>query len=501
MSNSNFKYTSRSYQDIYFRLKEKYPHYDDSMFSEIAGMFDTFSEVMNAVVSDLMDPKTRESAYFRAAFMGYDPVESEPATTVLTVKLRQEMTKTFQKGEQFSGISSISGDYIYYEVPDQVVVTGETVAVPVKQQRTYTGVEIGKIQRSTEFAEIHVRSEKYRGLVKSSLEVFIEGEKWNRVTNFDKSGVDDKDYVVCYKNTGEWFISFGDGVKGKLPNLSDVVTANFAVTKGLAGRMKAGEINQSVSNDPDIEVVTNIEDVVNGNDPETVSSILRNAAATTRLRDAIFYDEDLEIAAMKSSSSVVKAKGKGESGIGSIYIVPAGGGIPTVQLKEQVFTFVQKLTAFENQPLNVLDPPYVQPVIQAQISFRKNVLEEKKDVVRAICRFALILCSSAVDIQVLESFADNGIDVTRRLIINPIWGIDFTAEENGALAFIVRQWEQLLGARKYRDFGQSLELGDLYIMGNGLYDYGVDEFHLISPTAITVIGELEIVNSAIVEVL
>ena len=111
------------------------------------------------------------------------------------------------------------------------------------------------------------------------------------------------------------------------------------------------------------------------------------------------------------------------------------------------------------------------------------------------------MCSTAIDIQVLESFADNGVDATRRLIINPIWGFSFTAEENEALAYIVRQWQALLGARQYRDFGQSLELGDLYIMGNGLYDFGVDEFNLVSPTTITVIDDLQMINCDSVEVI
>jgi len=52
----------------------------------------------------------------------------------------------------------------------------------------------------------------------------------------------------------------------------------------------------------------------------------------------------------------------------------------------------------------------------------------------------------------------------------------FTSSENDALEYIIDKWIDLLGDREYREWGQDLEVGSLWIMGDALYEYGVDLF-------------------------
>ena len=85
-------------------------------------------------------------------------------------------------------------------------------------------------------------------------------------------------------------------------------------------------------------------------------------------------------------------------------------------------------------------------------------------------------------VKSLGYYDDNGIDACRTDKINTIWSWAFTSDENDALAYIIEEWKSMLGDRDYREWGQPLEVGNIWRMGDSLYDYGVDLFSLTSPT-------------------
>ena len=69
-----------------------------------------------------------------------------------------------------------------------------------------------------------------------------------------------------------------------------------------------------------------------------------------------------------------------------------------------------------------------------------------------------------------------------------------------ALEYIINKWQTLLGDREYREWDQDMEVGDLWIIGNSLYDYGVDLFSLTSPTTNTAVASDEIIDTGVVTV-
>jgi hypothetical protein len=85
-------------------------------------------------------------------------------------------------------------------------------------------------------------------------------------------------------------------------------------------------------------------------------------------------------------------------------------------------------------------------------------------------------------------------------VINTVWAWNFTSDENAALQFIIDSWIDLLGDRPYREWGQDLEVGNLWIMGDNLYDYGVDVFSLTTPATNIVANDTTIINTGTVTV-
>jgi hypothetical protein len=211
----------------------------------------------------------------------------------------------------------------------------------------------------------------------------------------------------------------------------------------------------------------------------------------------VWSQEDLEIAARSSSSSVQKALGLPGTGAASIHIVPSGGGVPSAGLLTTVETYVQALTQFGAMPITGVAPNYVAANVTATATIRTGFVSAT---VLDLVAFALTLVTSEIDNQVIEYWRDNGIDATRINVINVLWSWAFTEDENPALEYIIQKWVSLLGDREYREWGQDLEVGDLWIIGNSLQEYGVDIFSISSPTSNIAAASDEMISTGTITV-
>jgi hypothetical protein len=477
-----FKHTSRSYYDVYNAFISAYPNKPTWIFKEMSGLFDFQSELMNRIATDILYHKTKESAYAFAASCDYDPVEADGATVELTITLNEAMEKTLDIGYQVGGRSTSSGTTIIYELLAAGTSVGDTISVNAKQKETITDYLIGTIENTDDFYDYPING--YTGIIKSSISLLVGSITWTRVDNFDNSSSTDTHFQLIYQSGGKARIRFGNGITGKKPAINSSIYGTFEVTKGLSGRLSSEEITINVGQDNDISSITNNYDTSGGNDSESISSIIRNSRGSVRLRNMIWSEEDLETAARSTSSNVQKAKGVGGVGSATIYIVPSGGGTPPDGLKSEVDTYVTSYTQFGLMPISIEDPDYVVVDISVTATIRDGFNEAT---VKNLIRFAMTLISTEFDNQVIEHYEDNGIDSCREVIINRYWAWAFTSDENDALEYIIKKWKSLLGTRDYREFGQDFEVGDIWIMGNSLYSYGVDIFDVSdSPSNITV---------------
>lgn len=496
MRKNTYKHTSRTYFDIYNALTSAYPNSPTWLFNEMAGLFDFTSELMNRVANDILYPSTREAAYGFAARCDYTPVEADGATATLTITLTGAMAKTITAGTQFGGISSATGDFVVFEVTANASSGGgSSISASVKQTETKTSVDLGTVTGTDDFADYPI--DGYLNIIKDSISLVIDGNSWTRVENFDNSISTDKHFKILYQANGKARLQFGNDSTGAKPPVNETIYGTFKVTKGNSGKMEIGEINVDIAGDSDISSLTNAAATSGGNDSESVDSIIRNSSANVRLRDAVWSVEDLETAARSASSSVQKALGVGALGAAIIQVIPSGGGNPSGALKTAVDNYVTALTQFGIMPITVNDPSYVTVNVTATVTVRSGFTA---GTVRNLVEFAMNLATSAIDNEIIEYYDDNGIDACRTDKINTIYALAFTSDENDALAFIIDQWKDLLGDRYFREWGQPLEVGDLWIMGNGLYDYGVDVFALSAPTTNTSASATQIIDTGTVTI-
>ena len=490
-----YKHNARSYYDVYNALIAAYPNKPTWIFKELSGLFDHSSELINRIATDILYPTTRESAYAFAALCDYSPVEIDGATDTLTITLTSAMAKTLAIGYQVGGVSPSTGRIVTFETTAVGNSGGtDTITVACKQKKSISDRNIGTVLNSEDFYDYPI--DGYVNIIKNSIVLTIDSVDWTAVDNFDDSGPTDLHFRIIYQSSGKCRIQFGDGVTGKKPTINSIIYASFDTTEGLRGRMDAGTLNINVGGDGEISAITNAGST-GGNNAESIKSIIRNARANVRLRDIVWSKEDLETAARASSSSVQKALGIPGTGAASIHIVPSGGGVPSAGLLTTVETYVQAKTQFGSMPITGVAPNYVAVSPTATITVRSGFVSAT---VIKLVKFALTLCTSAIDNQVIEYYEDNGIDACRVDIINVLWAWSFTESENVALEYIINKWQSLLGDREYREWGQDMEVGDLWIMGNSLYDYGCDLFSLSSPTTNTTANADEIISTGTVTV-
>jgi len=493
-----FKLIQRSYFDVYNALKSAYSTLPDWLWVILASFFEMISEITNNIATDLLTPFTRESAYSFAANNDYEPLEADGATVTETVTLTGAMVKTLPAGYQVGGISSITNQLVYFEATAAASSGGtDTISLPLKQQRTYTDINIGTIENAVDWLELPI--DGYTGIIKSSISLTINSLGWTRVDNFDASITTDRHFVILYQSNGKARVQFGNGTLGLKPPIGFPVFATFATTLGTTGRLGANTITINIGKDADILSITNASAASGGNNSESIASILRNARTNVRLRDAVFFATDLESASLQASSSVGKALGIPGEGAAIIQVIPIGGGLPSAGLKTTVETYVKALTLFGAVPITANDPSYVDTAITATVTIRTGFTAAT---VRDITKFGLTLVSSAIDKEIIEYYQDNGIDMTRTDKINPIWSFTFTSSENDALEYIINKWIDLLGGGTdpYREWGDPLEVGQLWQMGDSLYDYGVDVFNLTAPVSNVTTTSTQIINTTSVTV-
>lgn len=491
-----YQHNDWGYFQIYNKLTGKYPNKPTWMFKELSGLVDHQVELQNNIALDILSPRTRESAYSFAYRCGYDPIESNGSTTTLTITLTGAMAKTLPIGYQNGGVSSITGNFVYFELTAVGDSGGtDTITVAAMQKRTYTDIAIGTILSQDNYYELPING--YTNIIRSSISLTINSLGWTRVDNFDNSISTDRHFLLYYQNDGKTIIIFPNGVNGEKPPLNEAVTATFSTTNGLNGIMNANEIIVNVGGDTDVLTVDNAAKTSGGNNPESITSIIRNARVYLRSKNIVWSKADLELYAKVADSSVVKALGIPGIGNTNIHIIPSGGGAPGAPLKAIVDTFVTSKTQFGVMPVTVSDPNYLTAAVTADITVITGYMPAK---VQDLVEFAMTLVTCAYDNQVTEAYIDNGINKTRTDIINILWAWAFAEADEEALEFIVNKWLSLLGSRDYRDWDQDLEIGQLWIMGDSMYSHGVDVFSLTLPIANVTTTQFQIIDSGVITV-
>ena len=150
----------------------------------------------------------------------------------------------------------------------------------------------------------------------STLQIRINGVKWEERSSFEESSHADKVYVVRINELGKTTVILGDGVSGRRPPEGlDNIKARYRVGIGTAGNLDANKFTILPKRPLGIKNVTNPLKADGGSDPESLDDARRNAPRTVLTMDRIVSLSDFQNFA------------QGFAGIGKAtsYIISIGG--------------------------------------------------------------------------------------------------------------------------------------------------------------------------------
>ncbi len=115
----------------------------------------------------------------------------------------------------------------------------------------------------------------------SSLELEIDGVRWDRVDTLLDAGPGDRVYQLDVDAEGKTTVVLGDGRHGaRAPSGQENVVARYRKGIGLLGEVAAGEIGLMTAGPPGVRQVSNPVPAAGAGDPESLADARRNAPST-----------------------------------------------------------------------------------------------------------------------------------------------------------------------------------------------------------------------------
>jgi len=332
-----------------------------------------------------------------ARMVGYPVQDVNPSEATLSLSLLEPLDTDFTlpKG---AIISTPGPDPIPFQVVADVrVAAGQTAATATVRQTEdkedkWTGTGKSFQAYKTGWGPVWL----------DSLDVFVNGQRWNRVTDWLNSGPASIDYVAELTADHRLLILFGDGTFGKCPGSGAEIRARYKISRGSAGNVPAGTISEVASvlyDDKGFLVdlyATNEAAATNGADQETLGHIRDSIPAWISTSTTCITKIDYERAA-GSVVGVQRALCHGHDQDPEIpaldiwiYIVPVGGGVPSAALLESVrHELVVKRSKVNSIQVSVKPASYLTANVTAQATagFGYDKLGMKEGIEAAIRAF------------------------------------------------------------------------------------------------------------------
>lgn len=305
------------------------------------------------------------------------------------------------------------------------------------------------------------------------------------VENFLGSTAESLHCTVTVDQDDRATVRFGNGASGAIP--SGVLTVEYKVGGGSGGRVEANKVRKvdvsftDANGTPAILLANNPEASSQALDRMSIEEIRRLAPLTLDATERSVSDSDFEIHAQKvpGVSRVIflnSARYEGiEENTGTLYIIPTGGGVPTLALREAVKKMV------------TVDYP-------CQSTFQVSVQGASY---KSLSVYAIISLAAGADkarVRALIQVALEGDFAIEKADGTPNPKVDFgynlrdteAGEASGSIAWssIFNTLVDVQGVKKLRAGGDSLLLG------------GKAEDFELHPFEFPVLGEVEIIDAA-----
>ncbi|MGS4947727.1 putative baseplate assembly protein [Meridianimarinicoccus sp. RP-17] len=130
------------------------------------------------------------------------------------------------------------------------------------------------------------------------LDLTVDGESWERVADFYRSGPGSAHYLL---DPARGTVTFGDGRRGRIPVAgAQISAARYRFGGGAIGNVPAGTVTKIKGRIQSVKSITNIREASGGSDAEALDEVLLRAPSTLRSRDRAVSAEDFSELAMET---------------------------------------------------------------------------------------------------------------------------------------------------------------------------------------------------------
>lgn len=370
-------YTSRDYEAfrelLIQKLQEKMPEYTDTsstdagivILESLANGLDILSLYLDITANDVLLPTTqdRSIAIMLANCLGYTPYNqtaSEYMQVFVLSSIRNENT-VIPKGTIVKTKESADLATLYYETMEDLIIPKGALGNEKDNKGNY--LYSVKIQHGTSVHQDIVGTSsgaplqsfklQYTGVLVDSIELYInEGrgqELWRRVDNFIDSDETSTVYIVSVDEYDVCTITFGNGLKGKIPtSYPNGIKANYRIGGGEVGNVNENIITELDTNIMYVESTFNLPAIVFGHNKESLESIKEKAPASFRTRDRLIslqdYEDLLKIN-FYAFSDIIALRDSGDKKLVHLfYLMKEGYNIPNLvnNTLEEVALFISE---------------------------------------------------------------------------------------------------------------------------------------------------------------
>lgn len=316
-------YTNKDYEAfremMIEKLQEVMPEYTDTsetdagivIIEALANGLDILSLYADIVANDILLPTTQDRglAVILARCLGYIPYNqtaSEYPQVFVLDEARDEDT-LIPKGTVVKTPDSSDLATLYFETLEDFVIPQGKLGNEKDSNGNYlytTTVQNGEsiyqdVIGTSTGAPVQSFKLNYTMALIDTLEVYVnegQGQQlWSRVDSFLDYDENSRVYMVSVDDFDVCTITFGNGLKGKVPlAYPNGIVANYRIGGGEASNVSANIITELDSSVAYVDSTFNLEATTLGHEKESLESIKENAPASYRTRDRLVTLEDYE---------------------------------------------------------------------------------------------------------------------------------------------------------------------------------------------------------------
>jgi len=371
------EWTDHSPNDLGVLLLELFAYMGDQLF---------YYQDRIANESYLDTAVERRSVLHLLRLIGYELRPPQSASVELTLLFANDATDpvTITTGTTFQSTAAITGEPVSfgYIRTEPLEITPNTLLsithTDGNRYRRYAGLPVVQVDAAVS-DEIVGSSDGSAGqhfalhrssLIDGTLELNVdEGagfQLWLQQETLLYSEPNDQHFALRRDEKDITHVDFGDNLHGKIPRRGrNNIRATYRVGGGIKGNVPAHAITNAVTEIGGLELVFNPNAASGGADAEAIVEAAERGPKLFRTMGRAVTSNDYEVHAREFGVGKVRARAAGWNRI-DLFVAPAGGGIPSDTLKEDLRTYFDDKRIMTSI-VALHDPVYINVFIRGQL--------------------------------------------------------------------------------------------------------------------------------------